>query len=135
LFRSTEEIAVQPFVLTSDVASLRRGDTRVLDVPAELSDKDALFRWYADALEFPDYFGFNWDAFDECLRVLSWVKERRIVLFHRDVPMAAHPKDRRIYVEILADAVTDWKPGEDHELVVAFDPACELRLRAAFGEG
>lgn len=126
---------MQPFALTSDIASLRRESTRVLEVPAELSDKDALLRWYADALGMPEYFGANWDAFDECLRDLSWVKERRLVLFHRDVPLAANPKDRKIYVEVLANAATDWKPGEAHELVVAFDPACELKLRAAVREG
>lgn len=121
---------MQPFELTSDIASLRRESTRVLEVPAELSDKDALLRWYADALGMPEYFGANWDAFDECLRDLSWVKERRLVLFHRDVPISANPKDLKIYVEVLANAATDWKLGEDHELVVAFDPACELKLRA-----
>ena len=121
---------MQPFALTSDIASLRGESTRLLEVPAELPDKDALLRWYVDALGMPEYFGANWDAFDECLRDLSWVEERRLVLFHRDVPIAANPKDRKIYIEVLANAVTDWKPGEAHELVVAFDPACELMLRA-----
>jgi RNAse (barnase) inhibitor barstar len=127
-------MVVQPFALTSDIALLRRENTRVLEVPAELSDKDALLRWYADALAMPEYFGANWDAFDECLRDLSWVRERRIVLFHRDVPIAANHQDRKIYVEVLANAATDWKPGEAHELIVAFDPACELKLRALMRE-
>ena len=125
---------MQPFEFTSDIASLKRKSVRVLEVPMELSDKDALFRWYADALDMPEYFGANWDALDECLRDLSWVKERRLVLFHRDVPLAANLKDRNNYVEVLANAATDWKPGEDHELVVAFDPACELKLRTTIRE-
>lgn len=79
----------------------------------------------------PQYFGANWDAFDECLRDLSWIKERRLVLYHRRVPLEANPKDQRIYVEVLANAVRDWRPDEGHEVVAAFDPACELKLRAA----
>ena len=78
----------------------------------------------------PEYFAANWDAFDECLRDLSWISEHRLVLYHRAVPLEASLKDRKIYVDVLASAVRDWKPGEAHELVVAFDPACELKLRA-----
>ena len=122
---------MQPFALTSDITSLKGENTRVLDVPATLADKDALLSWYAGALGLPQYFGANWDAFDECLRDLSWIKERRLVLYHRGVPLEASPKDQRIYIDVLANAVRDWKPGEKHEVVAAFDPVCELKLRAA----
>jgi hypothetical protein len=30
----------------------------------------------AEALRFPDYFGFNWNAVDECIADLSWIAER-----------------------------------------------------------
>jgi hypothetical protein len=79
----------------------------------------------------PEYFGANWDAFDEGLRDLSWISEHRVVLYHRAVPLEASPKDQRTYIEVLASAVRNWKPGEAHELIVVFNPACELKLRAA----
>lgn len=41
------------------------------------------------------------------------------------------PKDQEIYIDVLANAVRDWKPDESHEVVAAFDPTCELKLRAA----
>jgi len=40
-----------------------------------------LFDYLAEALGFPDYFGRNWDAVDECLRDLSWVPGTGYVLF------------------------------------------------------
>lgn len=32
----------------------------------------ALFDHFAQRMQFPDYFGRNWDAMDECLRDLAW---------------------------------------------------------------
>lgn len=121
---------MQPFTMTADARSLSDASTRILEVPETLAGKDALLAWYARALEMPEYFGSNWDAFDECLRDLSWLKERRLVLYHRDIPLKSSPNDQRVYVDVLARAVEDWKSGEAHEVVAAFDPICELRLRA-----
>lgn len=122
---------MQSFLFDSDISALRGEDTRVLDVPSDLLNKDALLSWYTEALGLPEYFGANWDAFDECLRDLSWIKERRLVLYHRDVPLNSSPKDQRIYIDVLANAVCDWKSGESHEVIAVFDPTCELKLRAA----
>ncbi len=37
-----------------------------------LADKDALLAALGRALDFPDYYGGNWDALEECLNDLSW---------------------------------------------------------------
>lgn len=34
---------------------------------------EELFTAVAQALQFPTYFGQNWDAFDECIRDLEWL--------------------------------------------------------------
>lgn len=119
-----------PFILTDDIASLQIEDARVLEVPAQLTHKQALLSWYAQALTFPEYFGANWDALDECLRDLSWIDERAVVLYHRALPLEASPKDQKIYIDVLLRATQDWGPDEAHQVVAAFDPACELRLQA-----
>lgn len=122
---------MQPFALTSDVASLRDENTFIVEVPSELANKDALLAWYADALGMPEYFGANWDALDECLRDLSWIREHRLVLYHRNLPLNENPQDQKVYISVLDNAARDWKFGEAHEVVAAFDPVCELKLRAA----
>lgn len=49
-----------------------------------------LFDSCADSLQFPAYFGNNWDALADCLADLSWLPERgRVVLWDRYGMLAA----------------------------------------------
>ena len=73
-----------------------------------------LFAEFARALEFPDYFGHNWDAMEECLTDLEWLPARGYVLLITD---AAHvlPNDETEYetfLEILCDAGEAWGSGK-----------------------
>lgn len=45
-----------------------------------LEDDRTLLAAVAEAFEFPDYFGANWDALDECLRDMSWAPAAGYVL-------------------------------------------------------
>lgn len=44
------------------------------------SSKDRFLREAAQVMQFPDYYGGNWDAFDECVRDLSWLPANGYVL-------------------------------------------------------
>jgi hypothetical protein len=68
----------------------------------------------ARALDFPDYFGHNWDALEECLADLEWSPAKGYILLITD---AAHvlPDDEEEYVtflEILRDAGEAWGSGQ-----------------------
>lgn len=118
------------FLRTIAVDSLRGDDVRVAEVPVGLKEKAALLSWYKAELEMPAYFGSNWDALDECLRDLSWLPERNVVIYHRDVPLTVGSEDQKMYIDILSGSVQDWVTDENRNLIVAFDPACELPLRS-----
>ena len=69
--------------------------------------KEALIGRIAEALAFPEWFGGNWDALEDCLSDLSWSKAAgHVLLFER---AAALPEDERgILVDILASAAASW---------------------------
>ena len=68
----------------------------------------------ARALDFPDYFGHNWDALEECLADLEWLPAKGYILLITD---ASHvlPNDEAEYetfLEILRDAGEAWGSGQ-----------------------
>lgn len=86
---------------------------------------DALQR----ALRFPDYFGNNWNALDECICDLAWLPEGDVVLIHEDLPLAENPAALSIYLSILKDAVEEWHANRKRNLIVIFPPDTEDRVR------
>ncbi|MBL0312343.1 MAG: barstar family protein [Holophagaceae bacterium] len=67
----------------------------------------ALFDEFAAALQFPPYFGENWDALDECLNDLDWLEGDGAALFIMNADQLlqdAPPDEGRILFEILQAA-------------------------------
>jgi hypothetical protein len=91
-----------------------------ISVPARIASKEELLTKLASHLFFPDYFGGNWDAFEECLRDLSWLSVGRVVLIHADIPLVNDVANARTYLAILSDAVHKMSKSEDHPLSVVF---------------
>lgn len=77
----------------------------------KIATKEDFLREAAEAMNFPAYFGHNWDAFDECIRDLSWVPAQKyIVIFDRpDIFAKAQPKQWQIAQDILQSAAHYWQ--------------------------
>ena len=79
------------------------------ELPAGIKCKGELLYALSVALHFPDYFGTNWDALDECITDLSWLPPGDVMLIHQDLPLASDRSSLSIYLSILRDAVENWK--------------------------
>lgn len=102
---------------TADAAQATQGLT--LTVPAERPlDKQLLLQALADALQFPDYFGHNWDAAWDCLSGLDWSHGNAITLL---LPLPygqqVDADDLAIFIDLLAEAAEDWQQRQ-HQLAL-----------------
>jgi len=73
-----------------------------------------LFAEFARALDFPDYFGHNWDALEECLADFEWLPAKGYILLIHDAEVVL-PEDEEEYetlLEILSDAGEAWSKGQ-----------------------
>ena len=94
---------------SDEILEATRGSKlRVLRIAlAGATDKDKLIARVAAALEFPAWFGGNWDALEDCLADLSWSKAAGHVLLFEGA--AALPADERgILVDILGSVAAGW---------------------------
>ncbi|ENQ3077262.1 barstar family protein [Bacillus cereus] len=79
-------------------------------------DVESLFNEFSTKMEFPDYFGRNWSAFDECINDLSWLSAQGYVMFISDVDqvLVKEDKDFRILMDILYDCCEEWSQGREY---------------------
>lgn len=123
---------MEPFLFRSDPGRLTSAGDATLQVGSDISTRHDLFERYAEGLSFPDYFGRNWDALDECLRDFHWVRQKRVVILHEELPRLPE-KEIRVYLAILSRAVESWCGDDAHELQVVFPESAERRVRDLMG--
>ena len=85
---------------------------RRVDLSA-VRDKAALFERMAMVLEFPDWFGHNWDALADCLGDLSWMPAGGYLILLEDCDefRASHTKDFTTALQVFAEACSAWREG------------------------
>jgi RNAse (barnase) inhibitor barstar len=80
----------------------------------------SLMEGIAKSLKFPSYFGHNWDALDECLRDLSWLKFEALVLWVENAGdlWRNSTHDAGMLVGIWLSAAEEWSgEGKPFHLV------------------
>jgi RNAse (barnase) inhibitor barstar len=81
---------------------------------AEIYDQAGLATALAEALEFPQWSGGDWDTFEDFLMDLSWIEEPGLVLVLKDCDalMEESPDDFAAALEIFDDAAAFWHQTE-----------------------
>ncbi len=115
------------FIFSDDGDSIGTRDSYKGVLRPGVSDVGELMDAVAEAMKFPKYFGENWNALSDCMRDFNWLEEKDVFIVHKELPNL-EVDQLSIYVEILNDAVNDWKEGDEHELFVVFPAASEDKI-------
>lgn len=102
-----------------DILDATRGsDLQVVRIDlAGVAEKGALLDRISAALQFPGWFGRNWDALEDCLSDLSWSRARGHVLLFENGKLSA--PDSKMLIEILGAAAARWR-GKDRSFFAVF---------------
>lgn len=90
-----------------------------LDCQGQL-DKASLLTALGAALNFPAYFGHNWDAAWDCLVSLDWPESERRLGLHIARDLEVDEQALAIFLDLLGEAAEHWQ-GEGKKLVLLVD--------------
>lgn len=78
---------------------------------ARVTDKEGFLAAIGKVLDFPDWYGHNWDALADCLSDMSWLEADGyvLVLDHADAFAAANPTDFGTALSILQETSDAWR--------------------------
>ena len=86
----------------------RAGEPRLSRVSlAGATDKNELLARFAGGLQFPPWFGANWDALEDCLTDLSWLKADGHVLLIEGVS-GLPADDFGVLKDVLSSSAQYW---------------------------
>lgn len=96
------------------------------------ADKAAVLEALSSALAFPDWFGGNWDALEDCLADLSWHAADGHVIALAGIGVPGD--DLGILIDILASSAAFWAEQRRPFFAVLEDPGHALALPDLYRE-
>jgi hypothetical protein len=113
---------------------VRGSGLRLADVSLkEAQPKEEILLRIARALDFPDWFGGNWDALEDCLSDLSWHEAQGWVLVFREFE-ALSRDDLGVLMDVLGSSAEYWAEQGRLFFAVFIDPARTLGLPELYKE-
>lgn len=113
-----------------DITEALRG-SKLAVAMIRFGEKDVLLSSVAAALNFPSWFGRNWDALEDCLGDLSWSDAAGHVLIVED---AKSGDELGIFIDVLRSSAEHWAARGRPFFGVFVDPAGALPLPLLYRE-
>ncbi len=97
----------------------------------DVKNKTQFLAVAAETFKFPEYFGHNWDSFEECINDMSWHDAKGfVILFEQFEQLAdSSPGDFETALGIFRDAAQTWKDeGKAWYMVLRGNPRTKLEI-------
>lgn len=94
-----------------------------------INNKASFLQACANVMYFPSYFGHNWDAFDECIRDLSWYRAPGYVIWFEAFNqfLEQDPASWNVALRLFRSAVEEWHAqGIPFYVFLIGNPAVEI---------
>jgi hypothetical protein len=109
----------------------------------KMRDRVGVFDQFASLLQFPRYFGENWNAFVDCINDLDWLRANAfliVILDATDVLADGDPDELGLLLTVLADAAeafaraTEFRPAVPFHVLLHAVPERASELEARVGQ-
>jgi hypothetical protein len=91
--------------------------------------KEEMLASIARSLGFPEWFGGNWDALEDCLTDLSWRDGANHVILFKG---AVDSDDLGVLLDVLSSAAEFWRERNRAFFAVFVDPEGNLKLPSLY---
>jgi RNAse (barnase) inhibitor barstar len=120
------------FLIINNLESIK--DYHIIKIDGEKAHTlRGFYEEIAKALNFPEYFGFNLDSFDEMLNDLSWIEPNKLAIYINNsehfIEKERNPDKLPTLLDLLDATCEDWKWVEEDddfpkkEIIIAFSPS------------
>ena len=96
----------------------------------KLKNKEQLLKALKEGLCFPDYFGFNWDALQDCITDLSWlqgiIKVNVVIKNSSKLLNDEEASSLQVFLDIMDYAVLFWNGDVEDSLPL---PGMDISFR------
>ena len=113
-----------------DYSNKNRKEINLVLDGEKLKSKEQLLIVLKEALHFPDYFGFNWDALQDCITDLSWlqgiVKVNVVIKNSSKLLNDEEDSSLQVFLDIMDYAVLFWNGDVEDSLPL---PGMDISFR------
>lgn len=101
--------------LRNNLSKYNNSNVRLVLIDCKVRNVDELMRKLYEELEFPDYFGYNWNALNDCLQDFSWLKEDYVffIIINKNYLLLDEKNQKELFFKCLELASNFWDDTND----------------------